>query len=434
MFRLLRAFLLVAGLAALSALLADQPGNLTLDWLGYRVETSFIVMLVAGLALSGIVYGVLRGYGWLRRPAGNPSRIRRGLAALTQGMTAIAAGDGRAALIHAARADALLGPGPLGLLMRAQAAQLAGDEAAASAHYTAMAALPGSEFLGLRGLLGQALRRGDSVMAKALALQAERLQPKSPWVKQTKFEVECVAGEWAAARETLAAASKAKLISKPEYDRRRGVLALAAAREAEAEGDAERALAQAQEAVKHAPGLAPAAALAARLLAAGGHTRRAARLIEQAWGHAPHPELAAVYATLGPANATAETAMQRRARFGKLLAINPDHPESRLLGAELAAGGMLPGAVGAAARPQPSLWICETCAHRAAEWTPLCPGCGGFDRLRWRLAAERRPVPLAASGTGQTPQTTGAIEGAIEVFNPSVSPPDDPGPPEAGRG
>src|SRR5262249_5928657 len=54
-------------------------------------------------------------------------RQKRGLAALTQGMLAVAAGDSRAATRHARDAEGLLNAPPLTLLLGAQAAQLAGD-------------------------------------------------------------------------------------------------------------------------------------------------------------------------------------------------------------------------------------------------------------------------------------------------------------------
>ena len=124
-------------------------------------------------------------------------------------MTALAAGNADAARSHAGRADRLLGTGPLTLLMRAQAAQLAGEEAAAGQHYAAMTALPEGEFLGLRGLLGQAMRRSDVEEARRLLARAAQLAPKSRWVNQTRFDLECAAGNWNSAAEILAHAGKA---------------------------------------------------------------------------------------------------------------------------------------------------------------------------------------------------------------------------------
>jgi len=49
MIRALWFFILLAGFSYLAARLADNPGAVTLDWLGYRVETT------AGLLLTGLL-------------------------------------------------------------------------------------------------------------------------------------------------------------------------------------------------------------------------------------------------------------------------------------------------------------------------------------------------------------------------------------------
>ncbi len=64
------------------------------------------------------------------------------------------------------------------------------------------------------------------------------------------------------------------------------------------DADRDNAKAFALEAVKLAPTLVPAAALAGRLLAEGGDPRKAARIVEKAWRANPHPDLAAAYADI----------------------------------------------------------------------------------------------------------------------------------------
>lgn len=417
MLRLLRIFVLISLLAALAAWLANHPGVMALDWQGYRIETSFVV-LVSGVVLAfAAVFGLLRMWGWLRGPAS--AKPRRGLAAIVQGMTAIAMGNAGAARSHAAQADRLLGTGPLTLLLRAQAAQLAGEEADAGGHYAAMTALPDGELLGIRGLLGQALQRGDIGEARRLLVRAAQLSPKSRWVNQTRFALECSAGDWTAANQALGNSHKTRLIGKAEYDRSRGVLALVAAKQADAAGQHATALEHALEAMKHAPALAPASALAARLLAGEGKTRRAAKLIEAAWQHSPHPELAAIYAELEPG----ESAIQRQTRFGKLIAINPEHPESRSLRALRWQDGPLTAT--------PAMWICAACNRRDAEWRAVCPECGGFDTAHWRVSNERheRHMPPAHSreSSPKSSPKSSPDTARIVIFEPPASP-DDPGP------
>ena len=75
------------------------------------------------------------------------------------------------------------------------------------------------------------------------------------------------------------------------------MLLTAAAQEREA-GEPEAATERVLRAVKLAPDLVPAAALAGRLLARRGDLRKAAKIVEAAWRAGPHPDLAKTYMTL----------------------------------------------------------------------------------------------------------------------------------------
>ena len=79
----------------------------------------------------------------------------------------------------------------------------------------------------------------------------------------------------------------------------------------------ERAQALALEAVKLAPDLVPAAALAGRLLGAAGEKRKATRIIEAAWRANPHPDLADAFAHLQPGDSARERLARVEALAGK---------------------------------------------------------------------------------------------------------------------
>src|SRR6185312_9115021 len=105
------------------------------------------------------------------------SRRRRGYRELTQGLAAVAAGDGVEAQKHARKAERLLAEPSLTLLLSAQAAQLADDRVAANRAFTAMLDDQQTAFLGLRGLITQALRDGDQAKALGFAKRAFELRP-----------------------------------------------------------------------------------------------------------------------------------------------------------------------------------------------------------------------------------------------------------------
>jgi HemY protein len=80
------------------------------------------------------------------------------------------------------------------------------------------------------------------------------------------------------------------------------------------------------EAVKLAPTLVPAAALAGRLLSAAGDARRAGRIVETAWKDNPHPDLADAYAYLQPG----DSARDRLRRVEALAQMTPGNIEGAL--------------------------------------------------------------------------------------------------------
>ena len=100
-------FLAILAFAALGlSWLADRPGEISITWQGYQIETSVLVGIAAVLATCIaflIFWSILRFV--LRLPSfiALSARVRRrnkGYQALTRGMIAAAAGDMR----HAARA------------------------------------------------------------------------------------------------------------------------------------------------------------------------------------------------------------------------------------------------------------------------------------------------------------------------------------------
>ncbi|MGH6935668.1 MAG: hypothetical protein ACRED2_05705, partial [Methylocella sp.] len=88
----------------------------------------------------------------------------------------------------------------------------------------------------------------------------------------------------------------------------------------------DEALRLARWAIKRAPDLVPAIALAARLLIRKGGARKAAKIIETAWRLMPHPELAKLYLDLHPGDSNAD----RLARARVLAKHSPHSPESRM--------------------------------------------------------------------------------------------------------
>ncbi len=437
----LRRLLILAALAAAvvaAATVADYPGSVDITWQGWEIETS-VAVLVAVLAVMVLALWLL--FGLMAKLVRLPGRFRRnrrerrrrhGEIALTRGMIALAAGDADGAQRYASRAEALLARTPLTLLLAAQAAQLAGDEAAAQNRYTAMLDDKDGEFLGLRGLLGQALKGGDSEEALRLTRRAIGLRPNAAWVFETLFALEIDAGRWEAARDILDGAARRHLLPEARAAHHRAVILYQLSLAAEVAGERRRALSLAASAAAAAPDLAPAAVRHARLLIDEDKRRAARRAVERAWSVTPHPSLARLWAELGGG----APALELVTWFEKLAAHNPDAAESHVAVAEAALAAQLWGearrhlglAIAAAAPDGPSrrlcllrarleesehpqsnaarewmdhalaappdaAYVCARCGRENGEWHAVCPHCHSFDTLSWRTPAS---APTAA--------------------------------------
>ncbi|MGH7015167.1 MAG: heme biosynthesis protein HemY [Stellaceae bacterium] len=446
--RILVALVAIAVVVSAAVYLADRPGAVTVVWHGWRVDTS-VAALVLGAALVVFVLGW--SFTLLRRLAAAPRnfvrarrerRRREGYRALTYGMAAVAAGDPDEAERCARRANALLDEPPLTRLLAAQAAQLKGDTAAAHDYFTAMLAEPETEFLGLRGLMVQALARGEDGVALKLVERARALRPRTGWVQRALVELEARAGRWDAAEGRLAEALRRGAVASDEGRHHHAAILYERGRAAQAAGRNGQALKLAGQAHHADPSFAPATAWYASLLAAEGSPRRARKTIEAGWRAAPHPTLAAAYGALH----ADEPPLARVKRFERLQGLKPDHVEGRVAMAEAALGARLWGearrhlaeagidrddapprlyrlmatleeaehADGGHARqwreravrtptPDPA-YACNACGFETTTWAPLCPRCRSFDQLAWRL----RPGRGDSAATALPPLMAGA--------------------------
>jgi len=280
---------------------ADRPGDVAITWMGYRIETSLMVAVfaVVGLVLAAmLVWGIVRFV--LRSPeqvslALRNRRAMKGYLAITRGLLAIGAGD-----LHIARKSAheasRLAPGdPLALLLTAQSAQMSGDRNAAERTFRAMTERADTKLLGLRGLYIEAQRRDDAHAARMVAEQAAKAQPSLAWAGLAVLDDRCASADWAGALDALERMKGA--LEKPDYRRKRAVLLTARALALE-DLDRDGARANVLEAVKLAPDLVPAAALAGRRLAETGEARKAGKILIAAWKINPHPDIVEAYANL----------------------------------------------------------------------------------------------------------------------------------------
>jgi len=439
----------IALVAVAVAWLEDRPGDVTITWLGLRIETSVMVAAAAVAvvaALSALAWSLLRlllrsRHIFVRARAAR--RRARAQHAISHGLIAIGAGDTRAAQRFAAQAEQLAPHEPLALLLSAQMAQASGDRAGAERAFRAMAERSDTKLLGIRGLYVEAQRRHDALASRHYAEAAAHAAPALPWASQAVLADRCAAHDWAGALVALERMRRAGVIDKDSHRRRRAVLLTALA---EAETDAARAKTHALEAAKLAPDLVPAAALAGKLCAEAGELRKAMRIVDACWRAEPHPDLAEVYAHLR----FGDTARDRLARVQTLARLAPANPESALAVARAAIdardfatarSALLPLTVAPTQRVAVLMAELEEAEHgdvgrarawmaralRAARdpawtadgivsdhWLPVSPVTGELDAFRWRAPVSE----IAAAG----PVIEERIEERIEAAPPLSGP------------
>jgi HemY protein len=371
------------------------------------------------------------------------SRERKGFKALSEGMMALASGEGRVAMSKAAKAEKYLRKPELTNLLVAQAAEMAGDRRKAEETYRKLVTQDATRFVGVRGIMKQKLQDGDTDTALQLAEKAFALKPKHEDTQDVLLRLQAKTEDWSGARRTLNAKLKHGSLPRDVHKRRDAVLALSEAKDILSDESSIETQEKAIEANKLSPDLIPAAVMAAKSYVQQSRPKLATRLLKKAWEVHPHPDLAAAFAAIEPN----ETPAERIKRFVALTRTKPDHSETKMLLAELnianedfpaarrALGdlaetdptarsvtlmaavekgegasdaivrGWLAKALTVSRGPQ---WICDNCQHIHAEWAPFCENCESFDTLAWKKPpASEMAMP---GGVQMLPLIVGAIE------------------------
>lgn len=422
----------VIGLTFGAIWLMEMSGGAAITIAGVELTLSPLELTVGFLILLALVWLVLKLLGLLLAVLhfinGDETAIsryftrnreRKGFEALSEGMMALASGEGQLALSKAVQADRYLDRPDLTNVLIAQAAELAGDRKKAEATYKLLLTEDKTRFVGVRGLLKQKLEDGDSVTALKLAEKAFQLRPKHAETQDVLLRLQAESHDWVGARATLGAKLRTGTLPRDVHKRRDAVLALSEAADILSDESSIERREAAIEANRLSPDLIPAAAMAARGYIKVANPRYATRILKKAWDVMPHPDLAAAFAEIEPD----ESPRARLKRFETLTKQRPEDPETMMLLAELliaaeefpaarralvglietgptarnltlmaaiARGegadeavvrGWLTRALTASRGPQ---WVCENCNTVHQHWGPVCTNCHGFDTLAWK--------------------------------------------------
>jgi HemY protein len=425
--RWIRLLLLIGLTTACGLWLANHPGELQLDLMGYRISTAFWVMLLTVIALAGVGFFTL----WLclrlyyacslfasRRTLAHQ---QKGMEALTRTIAALSLRDYSSASTHLKQSSRLLGETlPLNLLLQAHISSKTGDKPVTVAALNAMQSSPETRFLALTSLSSMANRERDISTALRYAKEAYTLRPTNLQTAMHYLGLLVKTHAFAEALALTKAMRGQRVLSKDEYQR---VTA--------------RALVCQHQRTPDPALLAKAFDLDAGFPPAYGHIvadhqngnpKRALKLLYRAWKIAPHPELVELllhYFDDAPAT-------QQMKRASRLVQYHPQHLESHLAIAQVSmaakqwelARNHLKAALSLApqmrvfrllatleeqgfhddiaaslwlkrlqhADPDPT-WHCGECGHSSRHWQAHCEACDAFDRSVWGV----HPSVLTAS-------------------------------------
>jgi len=428
---------LVAAMTLAAGLLLDTGGGIGVTVAGWEFTLGPLQSVIVALVLLALVWLIIRLVALIVAVLSflngdetaisryfDRNRERKGYRALSEGLMALASGEGRLALARAQKAEKYLASPDLTTLLVAQAAEAAGDTGRATAAYKKLLSGDGTRFVAIRGLMKQKLVEGDTATALKLAERAFALKPRHAETQDLLLKLQSEQADWKGARATLGAKARTGTLPKDVFRRRDAILALQEAKGVVDESSSIEAREAAIEANKLSPDLIPAAAMAARSLVDKGDRRGASRVLKKAWSAQAHPDLAAAFADIEPD----ETPTARLKRFKLLTAIHPDADETKMLLAELQiAAEDFPAArralgdvasrhptqralalmaaiergegseehvvrgwmARALTAPRGPMWCCDKCQAIHVQWGPICDNCGGFDTLSWREPPER---------------------------------------------
>jgi HemY protein len=421
---LLLVLLCCVGIAA--AWVAENPGDVTMTWFDYRIDTSLAFLLLLAIAAAFVLaYAIIFLRAFILAPGRFSLRrserhYRKGLAEITYSVAALAASDIATAEAHTRKAQKLLGTTPLTLLLSAQIARSQGDDVKTQELLGKMLDYKETEYLAARSLSDSASKQQLFSKALHLAQRAQRINPKEAASANAVISLHMRMGGWQEALAAIDKSARKGRWHRARANRTRALVHLAQGQQLLESGHGDMALAHAKLCLKWLPNFVPATLFAARVFAANGMPEKAIKLILQNWKVTPHPQLAEQLRLL-----IAREPKDKQIKWVKKLAgQRPEHPQSGLALAETAIKlqewEMARGALKKVLENEESVqacklmayleqgefsdfdaagrwlarsaeavhgahWQCTSCSTVSENWDAHCPACNAYDSMEWKV-------------------------------------------------
>ena len=404
-----------------AAWIAENPGNVTMTWFDYRIDTSFAFVLLLTVLCSATLAALYIILHRLTRAPISFTRHRsarqqqKGLTELTHSIVALAAADTHAAELHTRKAEKLLGRTPLTLLLSAQVARTQGDDARTQTLLEQMLDHKETEYLAARYLSEAASKHQQLPKAREMAQRAHALNPQG---MEALLSLHIRLKEWQQADIAINKGLRKGQITRAQLHRYKGLVFAQHAIDLMEQGHSEAALAIARQAAKQLPSALPIIAILSRCYIGNGQAAKAINLILPAWKKQPSTLLAEIFR-----EATAHLPKEKRIKLARKLAnTNPStYATHFMLAQTYSIAGQWANArtelakaltqaetsqacklmaeiemgeyndydaqsrwLNRSANATDALWICSDCGHATRNWDTHCPSCHHFDTLEWK--------------------------------------------------
>ena len=302
-------FTLVAVAALLAVWMADTPGQLTVDWLGWRMDTTVPVALILLGTLVAALWWLLNTGHRLRKARDRfvaqrmEGRHMRGLDALGDGFAAVHAHDAKMADRCAREARALLGESTATRLLDEQSAVLTGNPEAAEAEAQKLLERPATELAARRDLAERAKQQGDWDQVAVHTAHALSRKPAPDWAQRLAVESAVARGQLDEAHGPLTDRMADRVFGAETAKAMRAAILAAQAEQALIKKRSAEAAQFAKKALDLAPGSVVPAVLQANALVAENKVKKAGQELEKAWRKNPDPRLLEAYRGLAPGEA-----------------------------------------------------------------------------------------------------------------------------------
>ncbi len=431
--------------------LFNNDGVLSIEWLGYKLETSVTFASFFTLASVFLTITAVEILLWIKRaPAqiGHEIMLKRrikGYLSLTEGFAALMEGDLKKAKNLASTSHKLIPEQPYSHLISSEVAKLQGDIEESTRHLAEMLEDKKTEVLALKGLVNNTKTLGRMDMAIDFAKKAYQLKPKSDWTNAALLDLYKKTEKWNDAIEIYEKSfnkgwipfrngktSPKEIQNKQDY----AIVLLLQSKKSYYEGNIPESYKLIKKSYSILPDMMPVLTHMANIYIAMKKPRSAIRIVEKAWKVEPCGELADIYVLLMD-NLSLDKKIKK---FVKLHETNPNHPESikaiaifameqnlhdiarkyleqilekrestdllKLMAKlEEETGGSrdrINQLLKKAELSSPGYrWVCNECNHSTNKWEGICLNCKSFNSYSWSNSASAKLKAYSAEKIGR---------------------------------